>query len=107
MKPWSGQVEPSWVLGLFLSRGLRLLVSRRRDPTPGHPTGVPRHADHPREDRTRLSEVTDAPNGLCARPHPSDPPRRPFVRPRSVTPGCHSPRPSSELTRTGPPCSTG
>ncbi len=55
-----------------------------------------------REDRTRLSEVTGAPNGYRARPHLSDPPRRPFVRPRSATPQCRCPRPSFELTRTGP-----
>src|SRR4051812_42298233 len=112
MKPWEGQgrgTRFSWLfrpvngphpwLGPFTGRN---------DPGLGHPTGTPpTRRPQPREDRTRLSEVTDARTAVRVRPHPSDPPRRPFVRPGSVTPGRPSPGPSSGLTGTGPPCPIG
>src|SRR4051794_35698991 len=107
MKPWAGQVSVS----VFLVVSFRERPSPRagavhgtkRPLDPGvEPGPAPPHVDPNREDRTRLSEVTDAPFGSCVRPHLSDPPRRPFVRPRSATPRCHSPRPSFELTWTGP-----
>src|SRR5829696_310479 len=88
------------VFPAFLSRGLLPGLSRRQTLIPRHRTGVVRtvpinHA------KAALDYPRSRPDG---RSHPSDPPRRPFVRPRLVTPRCHSPRPSSELTRTGPPC---
>src|SRR5262245_31021907 len=59
MKPWSVQVKGLGDLG-FSSRGV--FVFRTSDdttPRPGSATGVhARHADQPREDRTRLSGVT-------------------------------------------------
>ena len=70
-------------------------------PHPGLPTGG---SDPPPTNHARTA--LDSPGARRSRRPPSDPPRRPFVRPGSVTPRCRPPE-SSGLTRTAPSCSIG
>src|SRR5204862_2194746 len=98
MKPWSGQVDPSRVFGLFLSRGLLLLVLRRQDPAPGSSPGF----SAPRRSATRGPHSTIRGHARPGGPTHPHPPRRPFVRPPSGDTGVsRASRPRSELARSG------
>ena len=111
MKPCAGQDVDFWFSWSFRPVNgphpwLGSFTGRNDPPTPAPDRGrTATPIDQPRGPHSTI-RGHGRPLGFRARPHPSDPPRRPFVRPRSPTPRCRRPRPSSELTRTGPPCAT-